>query len=78
LIAALDREADPERLKACAARVLTRLVRFQNYFHFDMRRMTQRALKQQRALRELAGAAAGGASSGAGTASGAGAGEGEP
>jgi len=78
LIAALDREADPERLKACAARVLTRLVRFQNFVHFDVRRMTQRAVKQQRALRELAGAAAGGASSGAGTASGAGAGEGEP
>ena len=67
VVAALDCEKDPERLKACAARVITRLVRFQNFFHCDVRRMTQRALKRERALREPAGAAAGGASSGAGT-----------
>jgi hypothetical protein len=67
LVAALDREANPKRLKACAARVILRLVRFQNFYHFDMRRMAQRAQKRERALKEPAGAAAGGASSGTGT-----------
>jgi WD40 repeat protein len=68
-IAALDREEDAERLKACAARVLMRLVRFQNHFHYDVQRVTQRALRRQRSLATIVGAgnvAAGAGSSGAG------------